>query len=63
MIATRRLTATLLVALIAVVLLIDREWSVPLNPYRAPAAVALGSGVAASGAHCSAAPLTKETPR
>lgn len=53
---TRRLTAVLLVALVVAVLLIDRRASAPLNPFAAPPLLALGSGQAATGAHCAALP-------
>jgi len=53
---TRHLTAALAVAFIAVVVLADLAGGADLNPYRAPAAVALGSGQASSGGHCAALP-------
>lgn len=51
---TRRLTALIALALIAGVVLADLATSAPFNPYRAPPAIALGSGQAAGGAHCAA---------
>ena len=53
---TRRLTATAALALIAAIVLTDLATSAPLDPFRAPPAIALGSGQAASGAHCAALP-------
>jgi len=48
---------TLLVVLGAVGLLaLDHAQSLPLNPYTAPPMLALGSGLAATGAHCAAPP-------
>ncbi|MGR3464046.1 hypothetical protein [Limimaricola sp.] len=40
----------LMVALVAA----DLAGSAPLNPYQAPPMLALGSGLAATGAHCAA---------
>jgi len=37
-------------------LALDRAQSTPLNPYTAPPMIALGSGMAAGGAHCAAPP-------
>lgn len=53
---TRRLTAIAALALIAGVVLADLATSAPLDPFRAPPAIALGSGQAAAGAHCAALP-------
>lgn len=53
---TRRLTATLAMALVAGVILIDLGQSAPLDPFKAPPPIALGSGLAAGGAHCAALP-------
>ena len=53
---TRHLTAGLGLGFIALVVLADLAGGAELNPYRAPAAVALGSGQAASGGHCAALP-------
>lgn len=39
---------------LAGVVVLDRLQSDPLNPYAAPPMLALGSGLAASGAHCAA---------
>ncbi len=35
---------------------LDYANSAPLNPYNAPPLLALGSGLAATGAHCAAPP-------
>lgn len=53
---TRRLTASLALALIGVLLVFDLSTSAAPNPFKAPPAVALRSGQAAAGAHCSALP-------
>lgn len=53
---TRRITATLALAMIAGILTLDLAESEPLNPYQAPPLLALGSGMASSGAHCAAPP-------
>jgi hypothetical protein len=39
---------------VLVLLLVDHGQSRPINPYQAPAPVALGSGVAPTAAHCTA---------
>ena len=46
----------LVLAGLAGLLALDMAVSEPLNPYISPAAVALGSGQAAAGAHCAAPP-------
>lgn len=53
---TRRVTATAALALIGALVLGDLATSAPLDPFRAPPAIALGSGLAAGGAHCAALP-------
>lgn len=53
---TRGVSAAMGLALIAAVVLTDLAISAPLDPFRAPPAIALGSGQAASGAHCAALP-------
>ncbi|MCP1336374.1 hypothetical protein [Futiania mangrovi] len=53
---TRRLVVLLLAAAGIGLLALDLAGSRPLNPFTAPPALALGSGQAAGGAHCSAAP-------
>ncbi|MBK5947026.1 hypothetical protein CCR83_11380 [Rhodobacter veldkampii DSM 11550] len=53
---TRRPVALAVVAALAAVIGLDLAASAPLNPYKAPPFLALGSGLAASGAHCTAAP-------
>lgn len=54
--ATRRLTACAALGLIAAVALTDLMTSAAPNPFRAPPAIAFGSGQASSGAHCAALP-------
>ena len=49
---------TVLIALIAL-LTYDLGHSAPLNPYVAPAAIALGSDEAAGGAFCALVPARK----
>lgn len=53
---TRRLTASACIALVTAIVAMDLATSAPLDPYRAPPAVALGSGQATGGAHCAALP-------
>lgn len=53
---TRRVFAVLVLALMGGLLALDAAVSDPLNPYRAPPLLALGSGEAAGGAHCAARP-------
>ena len=53
---TRLLAATATLALITAIIIADLATSLPLDPFRAPPAIALGSGQAASGAHCAALP-------
>ncbi|MCL7464852.1 hypothetical protein [Phaeovulum sp. NW3] len=53
---TRAPVAWGVLVLIGAVVLADLAGSAPLNPYKAPPALALGSGQAASGAHCAAPP-------
>lgn len=45
-----------LFVIIGSLLAFDLSHSAPLDPFRAPAILTLGSGQAASGAHCAAAP-------
>ncbi|MGB0353063.1 MULTISPECIES: hypothetical protein [unclassified Roseobacter] len=45
-----------LFVMIGALLAFDLSHSAPLDPFRAPAILALGSGQAASGAHCATAP-------
>lgn len=56
MTGTRRLTAAALLVLILAILALDMTTSTPLDPFRAPPALALGSGQASGGAHCAALP-------
>lgn len=53
---TRRLTAIVTLASLGALIALDLGWSKPLDPYKAPPLLALGSGQAASGAHCAALP-------
>lgn len=53
---TRKLTVTLVFASLAGLLLLDMASSQPLDPFKAPAVLALGSGQAGAGAHCAALP-------
>jgi len=50
----RPLVGSLSMVSVLVLLLVDHEQSRPINPYQAPAPVALGSGVAPTAAHCTA---------
>ena len=50
----RPLVGSLSMVFVLVVLLVDHGQSRPINPYQAPAPVALGSGVAPTAAHCTA---------
>lgn len=53
---TRKPVALAVVLAIAATVAADLSRSAPLNPYQAPPLFALGSGQAASGAHCAALP-------
>ena len=53
---TRKFTAALVALLFVGLLAFDLMASEPLDPYAQPAFFALGSGSAASGAHCAALP-------
>jgi hypothetical protein len=48
----RPLAGTLTLGFIALLLMVDNAESTPINPFNAPPVVALGSGQAPSGAHC-----------
>jgi hypothetical protein len=50
----RPLVGSLSMVSVLVLLLVDHGQSRPINPYQAPAPVALGSGVAPTAAHCTA---------
>lgn len=52
---TRKLTFGLTFVLLMGLFVFDLA-TATLDPYAAPAAIALGSGVASSGAHCAALP-------
>lgn len=53
---TRRPVAAGVVCLVFALLAFDLATSAPLNPFKAPPFIALGSGQASSGAHCAAVP-------
>ncbi|WP_157057427.1 hypothetical protein [Loktanella sp. 3ANDIMAR09] len=53
---TRRLTVVTVFALLLGLLGVDLANSAPLDPFQAPPALALGSGLAGAGAHCAALP-------
>lgn len=52
----RPLTGFLSLCLLALIMLVDAAQSLPIDPYLAPAPVALGSGMAPQGAHCTNLP-------
>ncbi|MFC3057685.1 hypothetical protein [Paenirhodobacter populi] len=52
---TRRFTAGLCMALVALLILFDQA-ETPLNPYHAPPAFAFGSGQVVTGGFCAALP-------
>jgi hypothetical protein len=56
---TRRVTMLAVAALVAALITFDLAASEPPNPFRAPPLLALGSGLAAGGAHCSALPASR----
>ncbi len=56
MTGTRKITATLALAFLVAVLALDLAAGIRPDPFAAPPILALGSGAAASGAHCSALP-------
>lgn len=56
---TRKLTATLTLIILTSFVWLDLVNSRPLDPFRAPAVLALGSGQAGAGAHCAALPTAK----
>ena len=53
---TRKLTVILVFAAMAGLLSLDLAQSAPPDPFKAPPALALGSGQAGAGAHCAALP-------
>lgn len=53
---TRKPIAMLTVLLVAALLAFDLAVSAPLDPFKAPPILALGSGAPAGGAHCAALP-------
>jgi hypothetical protein len=48
----RPVVGMLALGFILVLLVVDNAESTPINPFNAPPVVALGSGEAPSGAHC-----------
>ena len=48
----RPLVGMLALGFILVLLMVDNAESTPINPFNAPPLIALGSGEAPSGAHC-----------
>jgi hypothetical protein len=54
--AGRGKIAAVVVAALALGIGLDIAACAPLNPYRSPPLLALGSGQAAGGAHCTAVP-------
>lgn len=48
----RPIVGTLAITFIVILLVIDTVQSAPINPFAAPPPVALGSGEAPEGAHC-----------
>jgi hypothetical protein len=48
----RTVAGLLTLALIAALMMLDAQQSIPINPHAAPPPVALGSGQAPAGAHC-----------
>jgi hypothetical protein len=52
---TRRFTAAITLSLLAGLLVFDQA-TTPANPWQAPAAFALGSGMSTSGGFCGALP-------
>ncbi len=53
---TRKFTAALTLIILAALLWLDLVNSNKLDPFGAPAVLALGSGQAGAGAHCAALP-------
>jgi hypothetical protein len=53
---TRRPIAALTLLLLGGLLVFDLAASEPLDPFKAPPLLALGSGTAAGGAHCASLP-------
>ena len=51
---TRTPIALSVIGLVVALIAADLAGSAPLNPYPAPPMLALGSGLAATGAHCAA---------
>jgi hypothetical protein len=53
---TRRTTMLIVAAMVGGLVLFDLSVSATPNPFHAPPLLALGSGLAAGGAHCAALP-------
>ncbi|WP_170311867.1 hypothetical protein [Sulfitobacter sabulilitoris] len=53
---TRKPVALMVFLFVLALVFADLSVSAALNPYKAPPALALGSGQAAGGAHCAAVP-------
>ena len=49
---SRTVTGLMTLTLIGLLLIVDTRQSTPINPHAAPPPVALGSGQAPTGAHC-----------
>lgn len=56
---TRRVTMLAVAVMVGGLVLFDLSASAAPNPFRAPPLLALGSGQAASGAHCAALPPSR----
>lgn len=56
---TRRVTMLAVAVMVGGLILFDLSASAAPNPFRAPPLLALGSGQAASGAHCAALPPSR----
>jgi hypothetical protein len=56
---TRRVTMLAAAVMIGGLVLFDLSVSATPNPFHAPPLLALGSGLAAGGAHCAALPPTR----
>jgi hypothetical protein len=56
---TRRLTMAAVATLMGALVGWDLATSAPLNPFKAPPVLALGSGQASQGGHCAALPPSR----
>ncbi|MBS3957986.1 MAG: hypothetical protein KGZ52_01120 [Xanthomonadaceae bacterium] len=52
----RQTVGLALLAALVLLVAVDLAASYPLNPFQAPAPIALGSGAGPAGAHCAAPP-------